>query len=463
MIRYAWEELTTRAGVKECVANIHCDGIPVVYGKASDISLTDPGIIIEPAAENAFWQIVKAEEDTLRWVNATDLMPSSSMWHGTRTPILFFGENTEQECSKTVEVLEDGSVVFHTDLIAATVFMLSRWEEIFVGERDLHNRFPATASVAYKQKFLDRPIIDEYAQILRAWLKHLRPDWQPNRSQFSVKLSHDVDTIKQYASVQEGFRHTASMLLKRRDLLQAWGIQKRLLSELLSPNDTSAMSGIRLLAAHNEQANFLGAFYFMGAAYSDFDSGYDPASTVVKKCVRSLASSGHEIGFHPGYTTFDNVTKLGAEKELLAEAFAQVSNEPIRGGRQHYLRFKAPATWRHWVEVGMQYDSTLGYADQEGFRCGTCHPFRVFDYEVDTELALTELPLIVMENTLRTYRKMDIDEAHRRIIQLAKRCRAVDGTFTLLWHNTSLFGSWSAWGDRYPQVIHELGTLVNER
>lgn len=50
------------------------------------------------------------------------------------------------------------------DIFAASFFMLTRWEEYVNKARDSHNRFPATESLAYKQGFLDRPIVNEYLE-----------------------------------------------------------------------------------------------------------------------------------------------------------------------------------------------------------------------------------------------------------------------------------------------------------
>jgi hypothetical protein len=126
------------------------------------------------------------------------------------------------------------------------------------------------------------------------------------------------------------------------------------------------------------------------------------------------------------------------------------------GGRQHFLRFQVPDTWRHWEQVGLSYDATLGYADHEGFRCGTCHPFRPFDVEQNRELDLWEVPLIVMDGTLHNYRQLTPEQGEARILELAHRCQQVEGTFTLLWHNSSLSGDWLPWSKVYRRVIREL-------
>jgi hypothetical protein len=143
---------------------------------------------------------------------------------------------------------------------------------------------------------------------------------------------------------------------------------------------------------------------------------------------------------------------LAVEKERIETALG----EPIFGGRQHYLRFHVPTTWRQWEQAGLQYDSTMGFADYEGFRCGTCHPYRPFDLEQDREMMIEEVPLIVMDTSLFHYRKMSHDQGKDRVLDLACRCAEVGGTFTLLWHNTSFSGAWQKWGAMYPEILSEL-------
>jgi len=56
-----------------------------------------------------------------------------------------------------------------------------------------------------------------------------------------------------------------------------------------------------------------------------------------------------------------------------------------------------------------------------------CLPSRPFDVEVDRELAVTEIPLIVMDGTLRQYRGLTPAEGEALILALADRCRRVGG------------------------------------
>jgi hypothetical protein len=57
-------------------------------------------------------------------------------------------------------------------------------------------------------------------------------------------------------------------------------------------------------------------------------------------------------------------------------------------------------TWHFWEEVGLQYGSTLTFADHAGFHCGICYEYPVFDLLDKKMLKLKERPLLVMEKTL---------------------------------------------------------------
>ena len=59
------------------------------------------------------------------------------------------------------------------DVLGSAFFMLTRYEELVSSERDEYDRFPASASVAYKASFLERPIVNEYVEVLWQCLERL--------------------------------------------------------------------------------------------------------------------------------------------------------------------------------------------------------------------------------------------------------------------------------------------------
>jgi hypothetical protein len=122
------------------------------------------------------------------------------------------------------------------------------------------------------------------------------------------------------------------------------------------------------------------------------------------------------------------------------------------GGRQHFLRWK-PSTWRAWEDIGLAYDSTLGFADAIGFRVGTSVPYHPWLMDEDRESALLEIPLLVMDSTLVENRYMGLDETHSlsRVTTLVRRCEIAGGVFTLLWHNTSVIHR--PYASLYPRIL----------
>ena len=68
------------------------------------------------------------------------------------------------------------SIYLGLDILGSAFFMLSRYEEAVKSARDQHDRFPATASLALQENFLNRPIVNEYLEILWACMRYLWPN-----------------------------------------------------------------------------------------------------------------------------------------------------------------------------------------------------------------------------------------------------------------------------------------------
>lgn len=449
-VSYTWRQLLRRAG-----ANPDTFPLNLIYG--DEIADGPPAVVVDACEDRAWHCLLQQTPNTLSWKPPRDVLPRCNEV-SLREPVsvLFWGRNVDSETKPFVELGSDGALIFHADIIASTLFMLTRWEETVVPVRDGHDRFPATASVAYKQGFLDRPIVDEYALILREWLKVLLPGWEPEPRTFSVKVSHDIDHLRCFPDIRTAIRTVGGDLLKRQDLGRALQNGREAITPYLTPHQTQYVKGVDLLADWSRACG-LGndAFYFIAALPDRLEGDYDVLSKSTRCVIKRLRGQGFEIGLHAGYQTLGNPERLAEEKARLDA----VLNETHYGGRQHYLRFRVPDTWRHWAEAGLLYDSTMGYADHEGFRCGTCHPFRPFDVEHNAELDVWEHPLIVMDRTLADYRRLTPDQAETRICELARRCKQVEGTFTLLWHNSSLTGEWEPWGKIYRRVLGALAEL----
>ena len=109
----------------------------------------------------------------------------------------------------------------------------------------------------------------------------------------------------------------------------------------------------------------------------------------------------------------------------------------------HYLRWENTTTLQAWDEAGMNYDSTLGYADQPGFRCGTCIEYPAFNPIDQTEMKTLRIrPLITMECSITEPMYLGLGfskEAIKKFSSSIENCKKVNGQYTLLWHNSNLY------------------------
>jgi len=182
-------------------------------------------------------------------------------------------------------------------------------------------------------------------------------------------------------------------------------------------------------------------FYFKALRNKDIDSTYNILSSKSRDCIKDLQSQGVAVGLHGGLYSFADKFIFTMEKNRLET----VCGREVASVRQHFLRFDVHGTPQVWQQSGIRHDSTLGFPEHEGFRCGTCHPYRLYDIDNDCVTDVVEHPLVAMDTTLFQYRNLTEEEAFASLCHLYERCVAVEGDFVLLWHNTTMFGELENW------------------
>ncbi|HDI3190996.1 TPA: polysaccharide deacetylase family protein [Vibrio cholerae] len=343
--------------------------------------------------------------------------------------------------SPLIEFSKQGATI-HYDILGLTYWALTRLEEVGRKDLDNHQRFPAVSSHAYQHGYLERPIIDEWLMILGLVIQRVWPDIELKQHEFSIQVSHDVDSPSMY-----GFkpwptigRMMAGHLLKRRDLKAFFTALYVKLATHRQLHPADPYNTFEWLMDISEANNIKSAFYFICGGNHSHDADYLPEHPAIRNLMRRIHERGHEIGLHPSYGTFQQPELIKQEAERLKRICAEESIEQqLWGGRMHYLRWEQPTTMRAWAGAGMTYDSTLGYADRPGFRCGTCYEYPAFDPVAQVQLNLRIRPLVVMECTVidAVYLGLGVTEAaEEKIQQLKMRCQQVSGTFGLLWHNS---------------------------
>jgi len=333
----------------------------------------------------------------------------------------------------------------HYDIPGLIYWMLARCEEVDPPAEllDNHQRFLATASHAFRHGYLERPIVDEWIGILRQMIRRIWPRLPLVQTHFQVVVSHDVDQPGAYAfgPKSQFIRNVAGDILIRKAPAVA---RDRILIRVTSnrhlhPRDP--FNTFDWLMDTSEAAGIRSAFYFIcGRTNPSLDAQYEPEHSAIRHLMRRIHVRGHEIGLHPSYDTCAHPERMVREGQRLHRICKEEGIEQSQwGGRMHYLRWQWPITAHGWEQAGFNYDSTLSYADRPGFRCGTCHPYPMFDPVAQRPLRLIQRPLIAMECSVidDSYLGLSNGTASQFLFQrLRRRCQDVGGQFTLLWHNS---------------------------
>jgi hypothetical protein len=336
----------------------------------------------------------------------------------------------------------DSCITCGVDIFASCFFMLTRWEESVNKNKDIHDRFPATESLAYKNSFLDMPVVNEYVEMLKKMLLHLDGSLQFRQHNPKTHISCDVDTpYEPYVkSLKKTLRKSSGDLIKRTNLPLAVNTLKNYATTKFSDYSNDQNDTFGWIMDVNEQAGNRVAFYFLvESTVPEFDAIYNIDEPRIRQLMRIIYDRGHEIGLHGSYGTYKNGKQLKRQFAKLRRVMDEenIIQEKI-GIRQHYLRWSTSETPSNMEEAGLTYDTTLGFADHAGFRCGTCFEYPLFDLKNRKQLKIIERPLVAMECSVLddVYMGLETESASEYLQQLKKSTKQVNGNFTLLWHNS---------------------------
>ena len=379
-----------------------------------------------------FFGLIPGDQKYLDAKNIPDKIISTQS-PGLDNILLLFGE-------EKLETTRD-TLVCHVDLFAGVFFMLTRWEEAVIPDRDQHDRFPASSALLVKTGNILRPVVDEYAALLRGWLKSLGYLVSAEISKYKVIPTCDVDAPYYWSTgpywkiLARTFKENINPFRFIHKLQEFKSVRK---GRKQDPFDQ-----FEYLMTLTEKAGLRFEFNMIGGGKTRHEGYYDIQDPRIKSLMQQMSERGHKIGVHPSYASFNNSTLIQEEKE----AVSLNSGTTIDSSRQHYLRFDVPATWRCLVDAGIKIDSTLGYAAEPGFRCGTSKPFPVFDIHKRETFPLIERPLLIMDVSFKRYKKYSIDESIAYSKKIIEQVKKHNGELVFLWHNSSLsdVDGWTGW------------------
>ena len=370
----------------------------------------------------------------------------------------FFGEAENSEFAVTAS---KDAIHIYLEIFGLAFYMLSRYEEAVLSVRDEHGRFPSQQAMVVKENYHHRAIVNEYVELLWAALVTQWPSLTRKPLKYSLDISHDVDepfcTLRQ--PLLSVARSAMGDIVKRRSISLSMARCSSYVTSFAGDFEHDPANSFDFIMGLSERLGAQSTFNFLsGRTNVKYDSKYELTDAPVEQLLARISERGHQIGYHGSYDSGTHPDVIMSEASRLRDTCRNMDiHQTDFGGRQHYLRWWNPVTWRAWEAAGLTFDSSLGFSDRVGFRCGTCYEYPVYDVRERRALRLRERPLIAMDIGALREAGWDHEVAFDLLITMWRECRKYNGCFTLLWHNNRLMAR--ADKEFYASLVGALGNL----
>lgn len=344
------------------------------------------------------------------------------------------------------KVANPSSIPF--DPFAMAFYLVTRYEEYLPFEPDEHDRFRPELSLAYRENFIRIPVVNLVVQEMKKMLLAEFPGLSLPCRPFRFLPTVDVDIA--FAHKGKGWLRASAAwvkLLLRTDFHQ---VRERI-SVLAGPM-TDPYNNFDFHLTMAEKYGLHLHYFILIGKFGKYDRNTSYKSSSFKKLIKKLSLTA-DMGLHPSYRSYLSEKITEEEKGRLGE----ILMKPVTSSRFHFLRLKFPESYRLLVHCGITDDYSLGYSTLNGFRAGTCTPFKFYDLIKEEITDLRIHPFIFMDSAMIDHIKMTPGQGLEEITDLIGPVEALGGEAVGIWHNYSLCeqGSYIGWQDVMSRVFEK--------
>lgn len=288
---------------------------------------------------------------------------------------------------------------FQFDIIETIFFHISRMEEWYCEERQLDDcdMMKSTEQFLVKNQLYHLPVIDH---LIFAFANAIGLEITPQKTKF--RITHDIDEVFQDPSLFSSIRRTGGILWRRQKLsaiLKVWSAYYH------QRNEYNTFDWML-----TDQSNVEKCIYFLVGGTTKYDTPYAIDTKEMKSIFQLCKKRNYRIGIHPSFDCWRNNQLLKIEKEKLEQQI----NMPIVISRQHYLHFDFKKTPELLIQNKIKEDSSIGYRDLIGFRCGTGFGYHLYNFNEEAPFEFLEVPLIFMDSSLFKETNHDLEKTTER-------------------------------------------------
>lgn len=382
------------------------------------------------------------------WIKAHDLLFATTVcdqevqftqYEGHDVPFAVYGHDLD----------------FPFDMLAATFYLISRYEEYLPHRCDEHARFLAEDSMAFQRGFLHMPVVDLWAKKLSEKILKSFPDFVLPQRHFDMEITIDIDAA--YCYKHKGALRNILGVMRDGLHCHNWDKVKKRLRVLCDKEKDPFDTFDFILHLFRTHSKIRLIFFALMADYSMNDKPISYHNPDFLQLLQHLDDFA-KMGIHVGYNSFNHPELIDIELARLSSTI----HRNVVHNRCHFLRLAMPGTYRNLIHAGIMHDYTMGYANHVGFRASISTPYPFYDISNDQETTLTIHPFACMDTTLNRHLHLTTQQAWATIRELMDNVEAVKGTFSCIFHNENLSESsdWQGWQKVYEETILYGGQLL---
>ncbi len=343
----------------------------------------------------------------------------------------------------------NGDIPF--DIFSAAFYLLTRYEEYLPHEKDEYGRYSHSNSLAYKENFLQQPLVN-------LWLKELEKvsGYKFQVTSFKYIPSYDIDIafaylhqpllLNLYGFYRDLFVGNFEKFVERGNVYSGWKKDPFDIYDWL--NDL-----------HKEHKLNLSYFFLLAEKRKGVDKNISPRKKAMQDLIKQTAAK-NEIGIHPSWQSGEESRWSGVESPELKKEISVLQNiaqHSITKSRQHYLRFTIPQTFRKLIEAGITDEYSMGYGGINGFRASYTLPFYWFDLEKNETANLLLHPFCFMDANSIFEQKYSAEQTAEELQHYFDVVKSVNGELITLFHNHFLTEQteWIVWRKMYEEFLEK--------
>jgi len=332
------------------------------------------------------------------------------------------------------------------DIFGASFYLLSRYEEYLPHIRDDHNRFSSEDSLAFKNGFIKKPLVDIWIDQLYEVLDERFNFKEKRKKEFKFESTIDVSQVFDFGS--KGLIRGIGGLVKDLSTFKLSRIIDRFMSNFGFRKDP--YDSFSLLVRLQKKYKIKMSYFFLLANYSRYDRNISYNKTKLHSLIKSVGDRSN-LGLHPSY--FSNL--LPEKFKLEKDRLEGIANFRINSSRQHYIKLQLPETYRYLIDIEIFDDYSMGYADNIGYRASTSEVFYFYDLDFEIQTPLKIHPFVVSDYAMKKNMGFSSEKALEEITEILSFAKINKYNFISLFHNDSLGRSeeWEGWRNVYIEMI----------